>query len=163
MLLLLNILLVEEDEVKAARALKESEEQLQFAIEATELGTWDLDLSNNKFKCNSRLKEWFGLEPDEKIDLSIGLASITEYVRGRVSTAIESVIQFSLGGQYDIIYRVGQRAAVQGTGTAINASGGDTLTLTGTGNSLAVSGEVGSSPVVLCTPCRFSRRVFKAV
>lgn len=94
------------EKVKAARALKESEEQLQFAIEATELGTWDLDLSNNKFKCNSRLKEWFGLEPDEKIDLSIGLASIAEYDRGRVSTAIESVIQFSLGGQYDIIYTI---------------------------------------------------------
>ncbi len=94
------------EKVKAAKALKESEEELQFAIDATELGTWDLNVTTNKFKANSRLKEWSGLKPEEEIDLSTGFASIAEYDRGRVSLAVESAIQFSLGGQFDIVYTI---------------------------------------------------------
>ncbi len=52
------------EKVKAAKALKEREQELQFAIDATELGTWDLNPATNKFRGNSRLKEWFGLKHD---------------------------------------------------------------------------------------------------
>jgi PAS domain-containing protein len=38
------------------KQLKESKDQLEFAIEATQLGTWDLNPTTNKFTANRRLK-----------------------------------------------------------------------------------------------------------
>ena len=55
------------------RALEESRDQLQFAIEATELGTWDYNPDSNKFSGNSRLKEWFGLDGNDEIDLNFAI------------------------------------------------------------------------------------------
>ncbi len=94
------------EKVKAVKALKESELALQFAIEATELGTWDLNPATNKFRGNSRLKEWFGLKPNEEIELSHGLAVIAEKDRNKVTAAIQTALQFSSGGHYDVIYTI---------------------------------------------------------
>ncbi len=94
------------EKVKAVRALKESEQELQFAIEATELGTWDLNPATNKFKGNSRLKDWFGLKPEEEIDLAIGLDVIADKDKDRVTAAIQTALQFSSGGHYDCIYTI---------------------------------------------------------
>ena len=94
------------EKVKAAKALKESEQQLQFAIETTELGTWDLNPATNKFRGNCRLNEWFGLKPDEEIELPLALAVIADKDRDNVSTAIKTALQFSSGGHYDIIYSI---------------------------------------------------------
>ncbi|CAN5227023.1 hypothetical protein BH09BAC2_BH09BAC2_10860 [soil metagenome] len=94
------------EKVKAAKALKESEQELQFAIEATELGTWDLNPASNKFRGNRRLKEWFGLKPDEEIELPLALAVISDKDRDKVIAAIQTALQFSSGGHYDIIYSI---------------------------------------------------------
>ena len=94
------------EKVKAAKALKESEHELQFAIDSTELGTWDLNPATNKFRGNSRLKEWFGLAPDEEIELPVALAVIADNDRDKVTAAIETALQFSSGGHYDIIYTI---------------------------------------------------------
>lgn len=94
------------EKVKAIKALKESEQQLQFAVEATELGTWDLNPATNKFRGNSRLKEWFGLKPDEEIELPQALAIIADKDRDTVTAAIQTALQFSSGGHYDIIYTI---------------------------------------------------------
>lgn len=94
------------EKVKAAKALKESEQELQFAIEATELGTWELNTVTNKFRSNSRLKEWFGLKPDEETELPLALAVIADKDRDKVTAAIQTALQFSSGGHYDIIYTI---------------------------------------------------------
>ncbi|MEO7264626.1 MAG: PAS domain S-box protein [Ferruginibacter sp.] len=94
------------EKVKAAKALQESEQELQFAIEATELATWDLNPATNKFNGNSRLKEWFGLKPDEEIELPLALAVIADRDRDKVIAAIQTAMQFASGGHYDIIYTI---------------------------------------------------------
>ena len=94
------------EKVKAAKALKESEQQLQFAIEATELGIWDLDPASKKFKSNSRLKEWFGLEHYEEIEFPLAIAVISDSDRDRVKAAIETALQYTSGGNYDIEYTI---------------------------------------------------------
>ncbi|WP_224995230.1 PAS domain-containing protein [Cesiribacter sp. SM1] len=94
------------EQIKAKEQLEESRDELSFAIEATELGTWDVNPLTNKLKANSRLKEWFGLQPDEEIDLQLALDVIAEKDRGRVTDAIAQAWQYESGGQYDIDYTI---------------------------------------------------------
>lgn len=91
---------------KLADSIKYSEDQLQFAIDAAELGTWDLDPATNRFSGNNRLKSWFGLSPESDIDLSAAISVIQESDRGRVMEAIQKAITYSSGGSYDIEYTI---------------------------------------------------------
>ncbi|GAB3282197.1 PAS domain-containing protein [Larkinella harenae] len=88
------------------KSLEESKDQLMFAIEAAELGTWDLDPATNRFTGNNRLKSWFGLGPEQEIYLPLALASIAEKDRQRVTEAIQTALQPSSGGYYDIEYTI---------------------------------------------------------
>ncbi|AHM58778.1 pas/pac sensor signal transduction histidine kinase [Flammeovirgaceae bacterium 311] len=86
--------------------LEETADELIFAIEATELATWDVNPHTNKLKGNRRLKEWFGLEAHEEVDLQKAVNIIAEQDRQRVIDAIQRAYQFSSGGQYDIEYTI---------------------------------------------------------
>jgi PAS domain-containing protein len=83
--------------VQVYNQLKESKDQLQFAIESAELGTWDLNPLTNKFSGNERLKAWFGLPKEAEIDLSLAIDVMAENDRERVAKAIEKALQFSSG------------------------------------------------------------------
>ncbi|MDC6350913.1 PAS domain S-box protein [Zeaxanthinibacter sp. PT1] len=85
-------------------ALRESMTQFKFAIEASELGTFDFNPHSQKFSANERLKEWFGLPPKEEINLSDAIKAICEDDRDRVTTAITNALDYSSGGHYDIVY-----------------------------------------------------------
>ena len=86
--------------------LQESEDQLSFAVEATELGTWDYNPMSGKFKTNARLKSWFGLLPDEELELPLAIAAMLKQDRDRVTAAIQRALQFESGGYYDVIYTI---------------------------------------------------------
>lgn len=88
------------------KLLKESKDQLQFAIEAAGLGTWELNPVTYLFKGNERLKQWFGLKPEEDIDLKLAIDSINENDRERVQKAITYALTFDSGGDYDIEYAI---------------------------------------------------------
>jgi PAS domain S-box-containing protein len=92
--------------VNYLRQLTQSKKELEFAIDAADLGTWDLNPRTNKFTANGRLKEWFGLRPDEEIELSMGLAAMHGDDRERVTDAIRWALNPESGGHYDIEYRV---------------------------------------------------------
>ena len=86
--------------------IKYSEDQLQFAIDAAGLGTWDLDPFTNRFTGNNRLKSWFGLQPDAEIDLSQALNGIIDTDRPLVVSAIQEAMTFGSGGNYQIEYAI---------------------------------------------------------
>lgn len=88
------------------RELIEREQRLFFAIEAAQLGTWDYIPSTNIFSGNDRLKEWFGLNKEDEILLDYAIASIAEADRERVVNAIQTALEFSSGGMYDIVYTI---------------------------------------------------------
>ena len=94
------------EEVLAKRALEESRNQLHFALEATELGTWDLNPVTMKFSGNDRLKEWFGLKPEAEIELSMAIDAVAEKDRQRVSDVIQFAIDPASNGNYDIEYTI---------------------------------------------------------
>ncbi|CAN5134288.1 hypothetical protein BH11BAC5_BH11BAC5_54110 [soil metagenome] len=88
------------------KSLQQSETQLQFTIEAAELGTWDYNPVTNKFSANNRLKEWFGLNPETDIDLTDAINVIVDKDRQHVTDAIKNVLDYASGGNYDVEYTV---------------------------------------------------------
>lgn len=97
------------EKVNLVKQLTESNRLYAFAIDASELGTWDLDPSTNKFVANARLKDWFGLGHEEEIDLSAAIDGIAEKDRKRVTKAIESVLTYGGNNNYDITYTLVNR------------------------------------------------------
>ncbi len=94
---------------KTELELKEIKNQLEFAIDATELATFDYDPTSNLFYGNQRLNDWFGMpnfSAYKPIDLNEALLSIVEEDRERVTKAISDSFNYELGGSYDIIYTV---------------------------------------------------------
>ena len=85
---------------------KESKEQLEFAIEATQLGTFDYNPITGKFSSNERLKEWFGLPANEQIELTHAINAIAENDKLRVTEAIGKAIKPPFGEKYDIEYTI---------------------------------------------------------
>ncbi|GAB3497953.1 hypothetical protein GCM10027341_18810 [Spirosoma knui] len=92
--------------VESQKQLAESNEELAFAIEATELGTWDLNPSSGKFRANARLKEWFGLKPDDEVLLSQAMNVIAAEDQQRVAALIEQALDYASGGRYDTEYTI---------------------------------------------------------
>jgi signal transduction histidine kinase len=88
------------------KKLQESEDLLRFAIEATELATFDYNPVTDTFKSNNRLKEWYGLPANSETPLSLTIDSIAIPDRQRVKDAIHTAMQFAYGGFYNIEYAV---------------------------------------------------------
>jgi PAS domain S-box-containing protein len=111
------------EKVNLLKKLEESHNLYSFAIDASELGTWDLNPRTNKFLANARLKEWFGLGPDEEVELPLAINAMVEKDRERVFAAIQRALEWSSGGHYDIEYTIvnsktGQERIVKAKGKA---------------------------------------------
>lgn len=74
----------------AARALKESEQRLRFAITAGGLGTWRLDDVSRKIECSARCKAMIGLAPDASVDYPIVRALIHPEDGPAINACVES-------------------------------------------------------------------------
>ncbi len=111
--------------VLAANKIKETSDQLSFAIDAAELATWDFNPVTRCFRGNFRLREWFGLDGSaEDIALQSAMDAIAEKDRAAVRKAIERALQISSGGNYEIEYTItnaktGQERIVRAKGKAL--------------------------------------------
>ena len=94
------------NKVVTFKKLQESDDQLRFAIEATELGTFDYDPITDAFKSNNRLKEWYGLPANAEIPISVTIDSIADHDKQRVKDAIQTALQYTYGGFYNIEYTI---------------------------------------------------------
>jgi PAS domain S-box-containing protein len=86
--------------------LKESEDQLKFAINAADLAAWDYNPKTNKFTGNDRLKSWFGIPHEENLELAIATDCILPENRQQVTEAIERALLGENNGKYDITYPI---------------------------------------------------------
>lgn len=91
---------------KIAGELRISRDETQLAIEAAALATFDLNPQTGKFKGNDLIKEWFGLKPEEEIELKKATDVIAESDRGRVIEAIQNALDYDSGGHYEISYTI---------------------------------------------------------
>lgn len=122
--------------VKSYNEMLEAKKELEFTIEAAELGTWDLDPVTNRFKGNDRLKLWFGLPLDEEIDLDIAIARMIEEDRGRVIEAIHKAMEKGSDGNYNVTYTIANPdnglRVVKAVGKAVFDAEGNAERFTGT-------------------------------
>ncbi|MEO5570881.1 MAG: PAS domain S-box protein [Bacteroidia bacterium] len=94
------------EKVNNFKKLAESNDQLNFAIEAAELGTWDYNPLTKKIIGNNRFKDWFGLPHDVELDISQGINVMDQQDRSRVKEAIQKALKYESGGLYDIEYGI---------------------------------------------------------
>ena len=87
-------------------ALRESEERLRMALEATELGTWEWNPETDGLQCSERCKSLFGLTPDTPVDLSRFEARIHPDDRARVQQAVNAAVDPRGSGEYEAEFRV---------------------------------------------------------
>ncbi|MBK0379431.1 PAS domain-containing sensor histidine kinase [Mucilaginibacter segetis] len=94
------------EKIKAINVIKDSKKDLEFAIEAAELGTWDLNPFTNKFIGNDRLKSWFGITGDHEIELEKAINVIAYEDRVKVTTAIQNALKRESEGIFNIVYTI---------------------------------------------------------
>jgi len=86
--------------------LIESQEAMRVAVDAAHLATWYLNTVTSKFSGNDLIKEWFGLEPGDEIELSQAIAVIAEEDRQRVISEISDIMSHPEGGDYDTYFTI---------------------------------------------------------
>jgi len=104
-----GVLVILEDitkQVLERRKNENDQQMLALAIEAGELATFYYQIATNHFSGNTLLKTWFGLSPDEHIDLTLALAVIVPEDRERVNSAIQQAISVDSDGHYFVEYSI---------------------------------------------------------
>ncbi|WET03397.1 PAS domain S-box protein [Flavobacterium sp. YJ01] len=94
------------EKVNSRLHLQQSSDELEFAINAAEFGTYDLDPRTRRFSSNARLKDWFGLKADQQVKLEHALGAVAEKDRQRVTESINYALRYESGGRYDIEYTI---------------------------------------------------------
>lgn len=124
-------------QVTVRREHEKAQQMLALAVDAGELATFYYEPETNLFSGNSLLKTWFGLSPEEHIDLSVAIAVIVEEDREKVSKAISDALAPGSDGSYLIEYRIKpfpdiEARTLQATGHVFYDSSGKPLSLNGT-------------------------------
>ncbi|WP_052519226.1 PAS domain-containing sensor histidine kinase [Archangium violaceum] len=81
------------------------EERLRLAIEATGLGTWDLDPLTGALLWDERCKALFGLPPDASLDYDTFLSLVHPEDREHVHQAVQQALEPTGSGSYRLDYR----------------------------------------------------------
>ncbi|MEH2173559.1 response regulator [Nostoc sp.] len=92
---------------QAEKALHQSEERAQLAINISRLGTWHYDPSTNLVELDKRMREIWG-EPDDTaiIPVSMVIERIHPDDRERVVNTISNALDPMSSGTYEIDYRI---------------------------------------------------------
>ncbi|MFD2966431.1 ATP-binding protein [Sphingobacterium bambusae] len=94
------------DELQSAfDKLKLNEDRMNLAIQSAELGTWTLDVTENKVFMDARAKELYGYPPGDLIDYEEVLRYMHKDDRELVHQAVQRAINPKSGGLYDIQFR----------------------------------------------------------
>ena len=91
---------------KAQEELRQSEDRLRLATEATRLGTFDFDPATGGLLWDARCKEIFGLPPDAGVDYETFLAGLHPDDRDRADRAVRRALEPTADGEFDLEYRV---------------------------------------------------------
>jgi len=118
---------------RAEETLRESEQRLHIAIQASKLGSWQLDLAGGELTSSDTCKANFGLPPDADLSYESLLASIhtedRERVRAAVQRAIESHIDYE--AEYRIIWPDGSTHWITARGRCVYGADGQPLRMIG--------------------------------
>jgi PAS domain S-box-containing protein len=119
------------------QATEDVRQQLHFALDACDLGTWNLDPQTMVFQCNEKTKEIFGLPQAFQVNLQTAVDVIHPDDRLKVQTAINAAFDAQSGGRYSVEYTVvhpvnGSHSIVSAKGKAYFDENGKPVKFTGT-------------------------------
>jgi PAS domain S-box-containing protein len=127
--------------VIALKQLEESQQQLKFAINAADLGTWDLNPKTNKFTFNEQLRKWFGLKPKFEVDAANALDNIATEDLQKTIDAMTAAMAKGSDGIYEIQHKVinpidGKERIILAKGKALFDENGEAYRFSGTGQDI---------------------------
>ena len=85
--------------------LRRQEEQLRLAVEAADIGLWDLDLVNETLFWPARVKAMFGIPENEQVSMADFHASVHPDDRELAISSFANACDPLLRTQYDVEYR----------------------------------------------------------
>jgi PAS domain S-box-containing protein len=109
------------EQILTRQSIQEAEITLRGAVELAELGTWQIDLATGILEYSERLREWFGIGPDETITVERAYSPIQEQDRPLVKAAITHAITPGTDAIYDVEYTL--NPAVAGVERILHAQG----------------------------------------
>ncbi len=86
--------------------LREQSELLRLAVEATNLGIWEMELPSHRTIWSPQLKTLAGLSPDTDIDDDFFYNLVHPDDRARVESALIEVVSSQNAKPYEIVYRI---------------------------------------------------------
>lgn len=93
-------------QLRSDKAREESEESLRFAMQAAQLGTWNLNPADRTALLNDRCKELYGRPADAEMHYEGLIQFIHPDDRARVIEAVERALDPAVRAVYDVRYRV---------------------------------------------------------
>ncbi len=94
------------EQKRAEVALRKSEEQRRVALESAAMGTWDIDIINDRLYMDTRCRELFNVPAEGVVKLEQPLAHVHPEERDYVTQKIAAATQPDASGRYDLEYRV---------------------------------------------------------
>jgi len=118
---------------------KEAEElrlQLHFAMDAGDLGFWNLNPSTFTLHCNDKVRQIFALSPQGAVDLQLAMSRLNETDKGRMQSAIDAALRGEKEGSYELEFTVrhphtGVETVVKAEGRAYFNSKGEAIRFSG--------------------------------
>lgn len=96
---------IQEERALLHQELSIKEERLRFSMKAADVGTWDLDITNNQVRWDDRCKEFYGFYKDDVVPYEEVLRYIHPDDHARVNEAVMHALDSASGGIYDIEFR----------------------------------------------------------
>ncbi len=90
---------------QAEEDLRDSQERLRLAVDATGLGTWDFNPVTGRMNWSVRSKEMHGLPPEAGVDYGELLLRVHPDDWDRVHQSIQEALEPDASGEYDVEYR----------------------------------------------------------
>ena len=85
------------------------QERLRYAIQAAQVGTWNLDVNGQQVWWDQRCQQLYGSEEANVVTYRHWLLLVSEEDQGRVEQAIKTALDPSTKGTYDVQFRVTSR------------------------------------------------------
>ena len=93
-------------QVVARRSVERLEERVRMALEAADIGTWDLRLATGELAWDARCRQIFGLAPGDPVDYATFLERLHPDDRARVAGDVERALDPAGDGIYEVDYRL---------------------------------------------------------
>jgi PAS domain S-box-containing protein len=93
------------DQKRVQQALREAEERLALAIDATHFGLFDFNPQTGKLIWSEFAKRQFGLSPDAEVNYDVFLKGLHPDDRERVERLVQHALSPESGGEYVAEYR----------------------------------------------------------